>query len=79
MFWPNLSEQENDAVDHAEALEAVGGGWKTTLIKHSEEDIGCTNCLCMENWYRTGNGVRKGFEKGSGQGSQRKDEAGVCL
>ena len=60
MFWPNLSEQENDAVDHAEALEAVGG-WKTTLIlrqvtaiKHSEEDSGCTNCLCMENWYRTG-------------------------
>ena len=60
MFWPNLSEQENDAVDHAEALEAVGG-WRTTLIlrqvtaiKHSEEDSGCTNCLCMENWYRTG-------------------------
>ena len=60
VFWPNLSEQENDAVDHAEALEAVGG-WKTTLIlrqvtaiKHSEEDSGCTNCLCMENWYRTG-------------------------
>ena len=31
MFWPNLkhfsnlSEQENDAVDHAEALEVVGG------------------------------------------------------
>ena len=23
--------------------------------------------------------VRKGFEKGRGQGSQRKDEAGACL
>ena len=22
--------------------------------KTSEEDCGCTNCLCMEDWYRTG-------------------------
>ena len=27
---------------------------QVTAIKHSEEDSGCTNCLCMENWYRTG-------------------------
>ena len=27
---------------------------QVAAIKHSEEDSGCTNCLCMENWYRTG-------------------------
>ena len=50
MFWhnlihfSNLSEQENDAVNHTEALEVVGG-WENhvdlkqvTAIKHSEEE-----------------------------------------
>ena len=51
MFWhylnyfSNLSEQEKDAVNHAEALEVVGG-WENhvefkmqvTAIKHSEEE-----------------------------------------
>ena len=47
VFWRHLGDDVGNNVIHkTKSLKAA--------IKHSEEDSGCTNCLCMENWYRTG-------------------------
>ena len=62
-FTPSYTSKKNDAENNVATLEVAVVG-KSTLslkckllqsnIQTKSSSSGCTNCLCMENWYRTG-------------------------
>ena len=58
VFWRHLGEDVVNNVIHKRDRIFLAQFWEhlrqVAAIKHSEEDSGCTNCLCMKNWYRTG-------------------------
>ena len=69
VFWRHLGDDVvNNVIHKSKSLKLLvrdGNGGvlaqfklehlrQVAAIKHSEEDSGCTNCWCRENWYRTG-------------------------